>query len=126
ETHGAAVRGELDRVCDEVVDDPEELWPIGEHRLRRLRLDEKRDVLCASCRAGRLRSLVQDPAEIDRPAVELEWMRVGAREEEELLDEGGEPLGVSLDDLEVGLAGGRKRAFGRVEGHFEIAAERRE
>ncbi len=75
---------------------------------------------------GRLGSLVQDPGEVDGLPVELERMRVGAREEEELVDENGEPVGVPLDDPEVALAGRRERPLGRVERHLEIAAERRE
>ena len=50
----------------------------------------------------------QDVGEVDGLAVELERVRVGAREEEELVDEGCEPVGVSLDDPEVALAGRRR------------------
>ena len=53
-------------------------------------------------------------------------MRVRAREEEELIDEDGEPVGVSLDDPEVALARRGEGALGRVERHLEVAAERGE
>ncbi len=53
-------------------------------------------------------------------------MRVGTRQEEELVDEDREPVRVSLRDPEVVLARRRERALGRVEGHLEIAAERGE
>ena len=94
--------------------------------MRRLSRDDESDVLCAAAGRGRLGGLVQDLGEIDGLPVELERMRVRAREEEELIDEDGEPVGVSLDDPEVALAGRRERALGRVERHLEVAAERGE
>ena len=98
EAHGAAFRRELDPVGDEVVDDAEKLRPVGGHHRERLSRDHESDAFRRGRGAGRLGRLVQDPFEIDGLSVELERMRVGAREEEELVDEAREPGGISLRD----------------------------
>ena len=122
----ASRRRELERVRDQVVENLSQARAVAVDQRCRVLDDVESDLSLCGKRLGGRRALACDRGQLELLQLEHELAGVDPGDEEEVVDEGEEPVGVAIEDLEEGLTPLGRRVGSTVDQQVEVAADRRQ